>query len=1080
MLLLAVAVLAAAFSACSTKKNTAASRNYQAFITRYNVYFNGDEHYKETLKEMERAYEDDYSQQLFMHPAEAYSNPKAPQPSGSFTRSIEKAQKAIQLHSIKKRPKRKAGRSADPEYKKWLKREEYNPFLHNAWMLMGRSQYFNGDFLGAASTFYYIAKHFSWLPATVTEAKLWQARSYCGLDWLFEAETILTRIKEDELTSGRLKELYYFTYADFYVRSHDNAKAIPMLKEAIGYAGGAQKTRLNFLLGQLYGMEGDNAAAYAAFKKAAGSNSASYRTKFNARIKQSEVFQGADITPEVKSLQRMTRYDRNKDYLDQIYYAIGNLYLSRRDTANAIANYVLAAEKSTRGGIEKAISQVTLGGLYFGQARYDLAQPCYAEAVPQLPDNYPDIATLKRRSDVLDELAVYSQNVNLNDSLLRLAAMPEEQRLAVIDKIIEDLKKKEKEEADEARRQEYLAEQEAAGSNLKQDNAQAPSSFVLNTDKSWYFYNTATRNAGKTDFQKRWGSRKLENDWRRRNKASFSLDDFGSGGEGEDEGTAEGEETPQEGEGADDAEEKAKADEAAKANDPHFREYYLRQIPQTDVEKTTAEDVIREGLYNSGLILKDKLEDFDAADGEWRKLLARYPENIYRLDIYYNEYLMNVRRDRPVEAERYRQLILKEFPESDYGKAMADPNYIENLRSMFTRQEALYEQAYADYLADNNARVHEAYGKMTADYPLSPLMPKFMFLHALAFVTDNKPEEFNATLKELLERYPDTDVTPMASAYLKGMAQGRKLRSGGSNMRSMLWDIRLTNDSTALAGEGGEIDFVLAPEEPHYLVLLFSTDSISPNQLLFDVARHNFTTYMVRDFDLEVMNFGRLGLLLVKGFQNEAELNHYRSLLSQDSGVTIPAGVRPVQISKSNFEKLLQGAGSFDDYFRFIGEESVKSTHESVLPPDEYPSAEEMYGDEAPADAPGDAPVEESPGAEPSAGTDVEEGRDESVPSAPAPEVKTDSMPELRPEPTPVPVDTVKSDTVAKPGGGIKTDGGTKAKDTPKPQAKPKPSTVPKPKPKTPVKPKAVPKPKPKPQTPKLPDYPIGSEGDEE
>lgn len=1134
LLMIAVAVVAAAFSACSTKKNTAATRNYQAFITRYNVYFNGDEHYKETLKEMERAYEDDYSQQLFMHPVEAYTNPKAPQPSGSFTRSIEKAQKAIQLHSIKKRPKRKPGRSNDPEYKKWLKREEYNPFLHNAWMLMGRSQYFNGDFLGAASTFYYIAKHFSWLPATVTEAKLWQARSYCGLDWLFEAETILTRIKEDELTSGKLKELYYFTFADFYVRSHDNAKAIPMLKEALGFAHGAQKTRLNFLLGQLYSTEGNNAAAYAAYKKAAGSNSASYRTKFNARIKQSEVFQGSDITPEVKSLLRMTRYDRNKDYLDQIYYAVGNLYLSRRDTANAIANYVLAAEKSTRNGIEKAISQATLGALYFEQARYDLAQPCYAEAVPQLPDNYSDIAMLKRRSDVLDELAVYSQNVNLNDSLLRLSAMPEEERLAVIDKIIEDLKKKEKEEADEARRAEYLAEQEASGSNLIQNNAQTPNSFVLNTDNSWYFYNTAARNAGKTDFQKRWGSRKLENDWRRRNKASFSFDDFGGGEDGDAPQPEDGENGGGDGDGGSGEESKAAAEEAAKANDPHFREYYLKQIPMTDVEKTTAEDVIREGLYNSGLILKDKLEDFDAADNEWSRLMSRYPENIYRLDIYYNEYLMNVRRGRPTEAERYRQLILTEFPESNYGKAMADPNYIENLRSMFARQEALYEQAYSAYLADDNSEVHKAYEKMVADYPLSPLMPKFMFLHALAFVTDNKPDDFNATLKELLERYPDTDVTPMASAYLKGMAQGRKLRSGGSNMRSMLWDIRLTNDSTALSGDA-EIDFVLAPEEPHYLVLLFSTDSISPNQLLFDVARHNFTTYVVRDFDLEVMNFGRLGLLLVKGFQNEGELNHYRSLLAQDNGVIIPAGVRPVQISKSNFEKLLQGGGSFDDYFRFIGEESVRETHESVLPPDEYPSADEMYKDAPtePMDEPalpaqeevettGDEPVEAPQPAtepavpekaeptpepagtatpEPSPATDVETDKEKKVEPEAVTEPKQETAPEAKPAVTPeskpatVPGAKPESATESKPATvpETKPETGpdttpqarqqeTKAKESPKSPARPQQPVVPKPKPKTPVKPKPVPKPQPKakPQTPKLPDYPIGSEGDED
>ena len=124
-------LLVGLLGSCSARKNTAATRKYQAFITRYNIYFNGDEHFKETLKEMEKGYDDDYTTLLYPHPAEAKSNPKAPQPSGDFTRSIEKAQKAIQLRSIKKRPKRKSGKATE-EYKKWLKREEFNPFLHNA------------------------------------------------------------------------------------------------------------------------------------------------------------------------------------------------------------------------------------------------------------------------------------------------------------------------------------------------------------------------------------------------------------------------------------------------------------------------------------------------------------------------------------------------------------------------------------------------------------------------------------------------------------------------------------------------------------------------------------------------------------------------------------------------------------------------------------------------------------------------------------------------------------------------------------------------------------------------------------
>ena len=157
LILCCTLLCAVALSSCLGKKNTAARRNYTAFITRYNIYYNGDEHYKLTLKEMDDKYEDDFSRLVLMNPVEAKNDPTAPQPSGNFDRSIEKAQKAIQIRSIKQKPPKKSGKSGDLAYKAWMKRDEYNPFLHNAWMMMGRSQYYNGDFLGAASTFFYVS-----------------------------------------------------------------------------------------------------------------------------------------------------------------------------------------------------------------------------------------------------------------------------------------------------------------------------------------------------------------------------------------------------------------------------------------------------------------------------------------------------------------------------------------------------------------------------------------------------------------------------------------------------------------------------------------------------------------------------------------------------------------------------------------------------------------------------------------------------------------------------------------------------------------------------------------------------------
>ena len=930
---LVIVVIAAAFmSSCSSKKNTAARRQYTAFITRYNVYYNGDTHFKETLDDMENKYEDDYSSRLlFMHPVEANGDATAPQPTGDFTRSIEKAQKAIQLRSIKQRPARKPGKSRDEAYKAWMKRDEYNPFLHNAWMLMGRSQYFNGDFLGAASTFFYISRHFTWLPNTVTEAKLWQARSYVSLGWLFEAEMILTRIKPETLVNKELRGLYDFTMADWRLKSDDFEGAVPYLLGAIKADSGAQRTRLYFLLGQIYARLGRKREAYEAYKKAGSGASTSYRTKFNARIKQSEVYDGADITPEVKALKRMTRYDRNKEYLDQIYYAVGNLYLSRGDTTQAIENYRLAVEKSNRSGIDKAITQIRLGGLYFDRGEYEQAQPCYAEAVPLLPKTYPDYTSLVRRSDVLDELALYSQNVTLQDSLLRLSRMTPEQQLEVVNKIIEQLKKKEKEEAEAAAREEYLAARAAEGSTLN-SNVKAPNSFNINSDNSWYFYNTATRNAGRSEFQRRWGSRKLEDDWRRRNKASFNLDT------GESDDDADGSENDDDSADAENVDDARNA-EPAKVDDPHYPEYYLAQIPKDDAEGATANDIIQEGLFNMGVILKDKLEDFRAAEREFDRLLADYPDNIYRLDVYYNLYLMYMRSGDPAAAERYRQLILSDFPDSKYGIAMRDPAYIDNLRKMDQRQQTLYDQAYDAYLNNRNKEVHEAAALMAEQFPMSKIMPKFMFLDALAYVTERQSDKFTEVIRDLLDRYPDTDLTPIVASWLKGIQQGRKLQAPeNGNIRGMIWDMKLGNDSISV---DTPVEFDLSPDNSQMLVMVFDAAEVPTNELLFEIARHNFKSFVVKDFDLEQMNFGRLGMILIRGFANLDELNHYRKVMASSPDFKLPPGVRPVAISVANFEKMMNEGRTFDDYFRYLEEQNYVDAQAGILQPEEVETLDE-------------------------------------------------------------------------------------------------------------------------------------------
>ena len=905
-----------AMAACSNKTNTAGSRFWQSFTTKYNVYFNGMTNYDEQMKAMMDAYEDDYSQRLFMHPAEARSNPKAPQPSGSFERTIEKMEKAITLHSIKKKPKRKSGKGRDSKYQEWLARDEYNPYLHNAWYMLAKAQYMKGDFLDAAATFRYIARHFTWKNDLVQECKVREALCYCAMGWPAEADNVLSHIHLEEITNKKVRALANAAFADYHIKAQESEEAIPYLAKAIKGFKGNEQVRMNFLLGQLYEDVGDKHNAYLAYKAAGSSSGSTYRTKFNARIKQSAVYEGANIASEVKALKRMTRYDRNKEYLDQVYYAIGNLYLSHGDTLSAIENYRLAAEKSTRNGVDKAISQLTLGGIYFNRRQYDEAQVCYAEAIPLVNEDYPNYKMLKKRSDVLDELAVYAQNVVLQDSLLKLAAMTPEEQKAVINKIIEELKKKEKEEKEAAEREEYLAQQDAKGSQI-QDNGNAPSQYVMNTDNSWYFYNTATKNAGKTQFQKQWGSRKLEDNWRRRNKTTFSFDD-----EEADSTLMAMADSVIVDENGDTV--KVDVEALKRAEDPHFEEYYLKQIPKTEEDIQSAHDIIQEGLYNMGIILKDKMEDYNAAAYEFGELLERYPDNTYRLDIFYNMYMMYMRNGQEADAAPYRDSILIQFPESKYGIAMQDPNYLENLKNMNKDQERMYEEAYANYLGNHHQAVHDAYAEMMRKYPLSKIMPKFMFIDALSYLTEKNHDKFKETIKDMLQRYPQTDITPVASEIVKQLNQGRRLEGGGSNVRGMLWSTRLSNDTTPQALERTFTPFAEDNDKPQVFILLFPLDSVNSNMLLYEVARHNFNAFKVKDYDIEQMNFGSLGLLVVKGMENFKEATHYRTLFEQDQTINVPRQVHYVIISVDNFNLLLNEGRTFEDYFNYLEEKNDK------------------------------------------------------------------------------------------------------------------------------------------------------------
>ena len=281
---------------CSVKKNTAGSRFYHSFTTRYNVYFNGNEAYKQGSEAIESGNKDSYLEMIPLYPIE--NKKTVGLGSGDFDRAIEKSQKAIKLHSIKKKPVRKPGKKSEKQ-KRWLAQKEYNPFMHNAWMLMGKAQFSKGQFLEAASTFSYIIRLYNTNPEVMANAKIWLSRCYTEMDWFYDADDVLSKLNNDSLPSN-LIPAYSAAYGNYLLRQKRFKEAVPYLQSIIKHEKKKkQKAREYYLLGQVYQEMGDYAKAYAAYGKVPGQNPP-YELEFNARIKQTEVVPSSNANKVIK------------------------------------------------------------------------------------------------------------------------------------------------------------------------------------------------------------------------------------------------------------------------------------------------------------------------------------------------------------------------------------------------------------------------------------------------------------------------------------------------------------------------------------------------------------------------------------------------------------------------------------------------------------------------------------------------------------------------------------------------------------------------------------------------------------
>lgn len=897
ILLSITTILTAILSSCSTEKNTSTTRAYHQMVTQYNVRYNADVSFASGVSAINSAHTEDFTQRLPIHVISNHESAKSA--TSQMTRTIEKCRKAIKKHSIKKPPKRDKKRWNKPSYQYFYNQEEYVQSVKDAWILLGKAEMYSGDFVSAAATFAYIQRHYPSDKNIIAEARLWQTLAYGEMGWNYEAQEALEKINENDITR-KLNGDFALNKAYILLKNNNITEAIPFLKLATTKINDKfTLSRLNYLLGQLY-MELSQPKNAVQHFKAASKEAQNYPMQFNAKLKMYQCDE-SNVKGNLKGLDKMLKNSNNVNYLAQIYYTIGNIHLTQQDTAQAIAAFELGAQDSLQNGAEKVQLLIRLGDLYYTRYEYIKAQPCYQNAVNLTNNEHPDFRRISRLSETLGELTTNYNTVQLQDSLLYLSTLPEEEQIAIVDKIIEQVKKDEEEAARKAK----------AASRGFAAAGRGGMAGVGTTSRDWYFYNPQLINTGTSQFIQKWGQRQLEDDWRRSNKiASLIAQDDDLEEDIKDGDISEGMDST-----------------VVSANDPaaqtdsisqnHNPEFYLSQIPKTEAEIEASNQLIAKALYAMGKIYDVKLENYPMSLDTYKEYQNRYGTDTMMLESLYSSYKLCERLNNEEEKENFRTIIINDYANSTYAAMLSQPDYIERMRKMHTVQDSIYYSTYEAYSSGEFATVQTTYAYMQEEFPLSNLLPKFAFLNALSIGKTLDKDTFYTVLTELVEKYPQSDVTPMSKDIIALIKQGRENQKGSTHATM------LAKHEEAAASETNtttDKEFVFEDMSQHILLITpKDTTQTAVNKLLYDIAAFNFAKFMIKEFDINVRTINGTTSIAISLLESHTIAKWYESMLLAEQslqGVITLDKVDRCIISEDNLN-LIEGGKSWSEYQKF-------------------------------------------------------------------------------------------------------------------------------------------------------------------
>jgi tetratricopeptide (TPR) repeat protein len=860
------------------------------------VYFNGKEAMKAGLFKVETRLEEDYTKTLpvFKESKAGAENLIA----SDMARAIEKGEKLIKLHSMTKPPKPKNSQS---NKKRKPIKGEYNMFVDDAYIMIGKASLYKKDFIRASSTFTQIIRNYKNEPAKY-EAYLWLIRTYSESERYTEAQQLVEALEGDNLFPKELEGELAINAADLHLKQQHLDEAIQYLNIGIKkIKGNKRKTRYTYILAQLYQETGKSDQALEAYRQVIRRRP-DYTMLFNAQISSASVYSGKGNVAELrKQLNKMSKKVRNAEYLDQIYYALGNLSHNEGKTDEAIRYYKKSAAVSVKNTFQRILSCLTLGDIYLDQKKYIPSGNYYDSAMVIMDEFYPNYKAISEKNATLSKLVTNLQTVVTQDSLQALAKLSPTELNAKVDAWVLEATKK-------------MQDPEGAGAKGEYGYASSMNyrtSLGSNSNTSWYFYNPSTVSYGKKEFSRLWGTRKNEDNWRRSNKSISSGDepsDLVDGVLADDMKTVEKE----------------------RADDPTKKEFYLQDIPNNDSLMAVSHEKIKEALFEAANILKSDFNDYENAVYYYKELNRRYPNNIYDLPANFGLWDAYTALGKPDSTLYFKNQVVNNYPESNYAKYLVNPNYFIEEEARKDSVNSLYAKAYDAYKR-NDLEAAKRYTNMTlAMKPDSALIPQVEFIKTVADSKRLDKQQFAQSLNTYIETYPKAETAQLAQQLVNLIKEDKLTNSNYAELvntgylNEVIKNIEVTQaqPGVAVEAQAAKNKWETESELLHYFVIAIpGNDSVDINRLKYDIANYNIDNYTTLDFDIETETLNKdYKLIVVRNFENkESAMIYFLSIIRKPLVFKTLAGKKFLNfiVSNNNFRQLLSDR-TLNDYLPFF------------------------------------------------------------------------------------------------------------------------------------------------------------------